>query len=230
MQTNFDFLTGRKNNVLENYQDHLLHSEMITSFKELQRLAKDEAGIDLKIISSFRSFQAQKSIWNKKVSGERKVFDDNEKEVNLELLSDFEKVNAITRFSAIPGTSRHHWGTDIDVFDQSCSSRDNVALQPSEYSDNGIFSNLNSWLTEKITNNHSFGFFRPYKEDQGGIHPEAWHLSYSPLSQIFKETYSLEVFEKNIELSDIALRDTILKNIEYYYDKLIIRVDAPFQM
>ncbi len=32
-------------------------------------------------------------------------------------LSDLEKCKAMLRWSAVPGASRHHWGTEIDIFD-----------------------------------------------------------------------------------------------------------------
>ena len=48
--------------------------------------------LDLDIVSSFRCFERQEIIWNKKVCGERKVFDDNENEVDLSYLSDQNKM------------------------------------------------------------------------------------------------------------------------------------------
>ena len=29
-----------------------------------------------------------------------------------------EAINEIIRFSTLPGTSRHHWGTEIDIIDE----------------------------------------------------------------------------------------------------------------
>lgn len=230
MKTSFNFLTGRSSINLLEWKDHLLHAEVLPQFLKLKSLAKFEANIDLEIISSFRCFQRQEIIWNNKVLGERKIFDDNEQEVILSGLTDGEKVDAITRFSAIPGASRHHWGTDIDIFDSSKLKKENVKLIPSEYSHTGSFSKLTSWINEKISSNESFGFYRPYERDLGGIHPEAWHLSYGPLSSKYQEAYNIEKFIKNLEKSDFLLKDYLIEHSSKYFEKLLLNVNPPPQM
>jgi LAS superfamily LD-carboxypeptidase LdcB len=75
------------------------------------------AGFDLRIASAWRSFERQRDIFNAKIRGERAVLDDADRPVDLSRLSEREVVHAILRFSALPGASRHHWGTDLDVFD-----------------------------------------------------------------------------------------------------------------
>lgn len=230
MKTSFNLLTGKANKHLIEWEEHLIHEEVLPYFLKLKSLAKSEANIDLSIVSSFRCYQRQEIIWNNKVIGERKVFDDHENEVHMENLSDREKVNAITRFSAIPGASRHHWGTDIDIFDQAQLKKGDVKLHPSEYSDTGCFSKLTSWLSEKIACNQSFGFYRPYESDLGGIHPEAWHLSFAPLSRIFEESYNIDTFTKNLEKSEFFLRDFLLENSSEYFKKLLLNVTPAPQM
>jgi hypothetical protein len=32
-------------------------------------------------------------------------------------LGETERLHAILHWSALPGTSRHHWGTDLDIYD-----------------------------------------------------------------------------------------------------------------
>ena len=227
MQTRFEFLTGRDNKYLVEFEEQRIHKDMLAAFKKLQEMAKQEADIDLAILSSFRSFDSQAIIWNKKVDGERKIFDDNENIVNPNALSEKELIDAITRFSAIPGASRHHWGTDIDVYDRSILAKEKIALQPSEYSEAGVFSKLTNWLDKKIEKNESCGFYKPYSSDQGGIHPEAWHLSYSPLSLDFQNEYTIDTFIKNISESQIKLKESLLQNAENLYDRLLVRVNLP---
>ena len=72
---------------------------------------------NLQPASSFRDFERQQLIWNGKFSGERKVHDDAGNPLDLALLDDWQKAQAILRWSALPGGSRHHWGTEIDIFD-----------------------------------------------------------------------------------------------------------------
>ncbi len=224
MKNNFNFLTGREEKTIISYENQSVHKDMLPSFLALKLKAKKEAGINLTIASSYRSFERQKKIWNEKVQGIRKVFDDNESEVNLENLSESEKINMITRFSAIPGTSRHHWGTDIDIFDSNELDRCDLQLHPSEYSETGVFSKLESWLSECIENNENCGFFRPYKEDLGGIHPEPWHISFKPLAQEFFQEYTLSTFQKNLKDSDMLLKKVLLEQSELLYERLLLNI------
>lgn len=95
---------------------HFLQPEVVEAFLALQQGAK-EAGFNLQPASTFRDFERQKWIWNAKFNGERKVHDDNGTAIDMSQLSDFEKCQAMLRWSAVPGSSRHHWGTEIDIFD-----------------------------------------------------------------------------------------------------------------
>lgn len=230
MKTSFDLLTGRDDNQLIEFEDQRLEKDTLKAFIKLRDAAKREADIDLAIVSSFRGFDRQKLIWNKKVCGERKVYDDFEDEVDLSNLSPIQIVNAITRFSAIPGASRHHWGTDIDIFDRAACDKSAVQLQPSEYSETGIFAKLNSWLNDRIKAKDCFGFYKPFKTDLGGIHPEAWHLSFAPKSLDFQTDYTIEIFKQNLIQSDFKLNDVILENASELFDKLFIRLNQPPQM
>ena len=110
-------LTGREEtHLVELPSGHRLQAAAATAFTALQRDAR-AAGFDLAIASSFRSYSRQLAIWNGKAGGLRKVHDDAGHEVDINALAAPERLRAILRFSAIPGTSRHHWGTDLDVYD-----------------------------------------------------------------------------------------------------------------
>jgi LAS superfamily LD-carboxypeptidase LdcB len=87
------------------------------------------------------------------------------------------------RYSALPGTSRHHWGTDLDIYDAAAlGERQAVQLVPEEVAPGGVFDPLHCWLDERMAAGRSHGFFRPYGVDRGGVAPERWHLSYAPLA------------------------------------------------
>ena len=176
-------LTGRDDSHLLTLSDgHRLQAEVADAFAALQADARG-AGFELAIASSYRSFARQLAIWNGKASGERLVYDDSDLPVSLAGLTVTERLHAILRFSAIPGTSRHHWGTDLDVYDAAAVGPDyKVQLSPREVRAGGPFAALHDWLDARMAAGNSRGFYRPYNEDRGGVAPERWHLSYAPLS------------------------------------------------
>ncbi|MDG2048134.1 MAG: M15 family metallopeptidase [Halioglobus sp.] len=161
---------------------HRLQSEVALAFTALQSDAR-RAGFDLTIASSFRPFDRQLAIWNGKADGSRPIYDDQGRLVSIEPLSRTDQLHAILRFSAIPGTSRHHWGTDLDVYDAAAVPSDYpLQLSPVEAGPGGVFDRLHCWLDARLAAGESHGFFRPYGKDRGGVAPERWHLSYAPLS------------------------------------------------
>jgi LAS superfamily LD-carboxypeptidase LdcB len=161
---------------------HQLQGDAARAFAALQTDAR-QAGFELAIASSYRSFARQLAIWNGKASGSRPVYDDRDRPVPMAQLSPAQQLHAILRFSAIPGTSRHHWGTDLDVYDAGAVSPDyEVQLSGQEVAAGGVFDPLHCWLDGRMAAGESREFYRPYDRDRGGIAPERWHLSYTPLS------------------------------------------------
>jgi hypothetical protein len=161
---------------------HRLQASAAAAFAGLQRDAR-VAGFELAIASSFRSFARQLAIFNDKARGLRPVHDDSGAAVPLARLSPPERLRAILRYSALPGASRHHWGTDLDVYDAAATAPDyRVQLTPGEVAPGGVFDALHCWLDQRIAAGECRGFYRPYGEDRGGVAPERWHLSYAPLA------------------------------------------------
>jgi LAS superfamily LD-carboxypeptidase LdcB len=110
-------LTGLdESHLVSTMGNHRLQADVADAFAHLQRDAAS-AGFELVIASSFRSFSRQLLIWNAKAAGERPVHDDAGTALDMAVLPVQEQLHAILRYSALPGTSRHHWGTDLDVFD-----------------------------------------------------------------------------------------------------------------
>ena len=217
-RSDFNELTGRHSGEhMVAYQEHLLHPQVIEPFLAMQKKAKQEAGCQLELVSSFRSYQRQLCIWNEKACGVRKVYNSNGDVLDLKVMQPQDQIQAICRYSAIAGASRHHWGTDLDVYDAKVKSKDQVQLSEQECRED--FSLLHAWLDENLA---QFEFFRPYDKDTGGIAPEKWHLSFAPISNAYTEDYSLEVFEKNIQDSDLELKNHILQQLEYYFDTFVL--------
>jgi LAS superfamily LD-carboxypeptidase LdcB len=201
-----------------------LHYETVASFLAM-RDAAALAGIDLVPRSSFRDFQMQLGIWNRKWGGERPLYDRNGAQLERQQLSDAQAVDAILCWSAIPGGSRHHWGSDVDVIDAAAVPAGyTVELVPSEYAPTGIFARLNQWLDENM---RRFGFFRPYHTDRGGVSPEPWHLSYAPVSQPALESLSLSTLRRVLEASSIAGKPHVLTRLPEIYTRFLLAVDAP---
>jgi LAS superfamily LD-carboxypeptidase LdcB len=121
-----------------------LHYEVVASLLAMRDAAALE-GIDLQVCSSFRDFETQLAIWNAKWKGERPLYDRAGRPLKREELDDSDAVEAILTWSALPGGSRHHWGSDVDVIDAAAIPPGyKVQLLPSEYAEGGIFAKLNT--------------------------------------------------------------------------------------
>lgn len=115
---NIDILLGKDKELLQTVPGtkFLLHPQVREAFLKLQSLAALD-GIDLQLISAFRPYERQLEIWNSKARGERELLYDNGRIIDFNSLSPEDLMWTILRWSALPGASRHHWGTDFDVFD-----------------------------------------------------------------------------------------------------------------
>lgn len=201
-----------------------LHYEVVASLLAMRDAALLD-GIDLQVRSSFRDFQTQLGIWNAKWKGERPMYDRQGRLISRESLSDSETVDAILWWSALPGGSRHHWGSDVDLIDAAAIPPGyKVELLPSEYAEGGIFAKLSRWLDEHM---QTFGFFRPYRTDRGGVSPEPWHLSYAPVSLPALESLSLSMLRHVLEASEIAGKQHVLVRLPEIYTRYLLSIDPP---
>ncbi|MDF3013158.1 MAG: D-alanyl-D-alanine carboxypeptidase family protein [Cellvibrio sp.] len=197
-----------------------VHQQLCESLIFLQARAAN-AGFILKVASSYRSFARQLLIWNNKARGTRPVLDDAGEIIDLDRLSPRDKVFAILRWSALPGASRHHWGTDIDVYDGSSITPDyQLQLTVAETRGDGPFAGFHRWLDEELKQDDS-KFFRPYARDCGGIAPEPWHLSYAPLAELFSRQFNQEILRRQLEQTDLELKQTVLDNLDEIYQRFI---------
>ncbi len=146
-----------------------IHKDCYTAFKEMWAAAQKD-GISLVIRSATRNFDYQKGIWERKWTGITKV---SGKDLSKTIGDPKERALKILQYSSMPGSSRHHWGTDLDfnAFENS-------------YFEKGEGLKIYNWLLE---NAPKFGFFRPYTEKgtkrPHGYEEEKWHWSYEPLSK-----------------------------------------------
>lgn len=157
------------------------HPRAADAFDDL-RAAAARAGFDLRPFSSFRDLRTQAKIWARKWTGARPIYDRQGREIDGRSLSLEARIWAILGWSAAPGASRHHWGTEIDVVEgRAVDAGWRVELLPSETAPGGVFAELHAWLDGAIAEH---GFFRPYDEDpaRDGMNPEPWHLSFAEIA------------------------------------------------
>lgn len=151
-----------------------VRKEVLTAFLKMQNEA-NKNNISFKVISGTRNFTHQKRIWNYKW---------NEKYKNIPVEK---RVLKILEFSAMPSTSRHHWGTDLDLNNLNNS-----------YFSSGKGLKEYNWL---IKNASKFGFYQVYtskKNGRTGYNEEKWHWSYLPLSSIYLTFYNQKITNKDI--------------------------------
>ena len=148
-----------------------MQTEVYDAYRKMRQAAAAD-GITLTIISATRTFDSQRSIWLRKwnnLSG-----------------TDSVRVRQIMRYSSMPGTSRHHWGTDLDFI-----SVENA------YWTHGEGLKAYNWLK---ANAHKYGFYQPYTADPNrtGYAEERWHWSYLPIAAQYTYLYSTMITANDI--------------------------------
>jgi len=160
------------------------------SFQKMINAAKKD-GIKLYSLSSYRSFERQKNIWNRKYKALLKKKNPPQ-----------QIIKSIIEFSSIPGTSRHHWGTDLDIIDSS-KTRPVDPLLAKHYLKGGIYHDLYQWLNKK---GKDYGFYEVYTKDpkRTGYAYEPWHWSYAELSIPYLKQYLTIDLQKHWKTSSAA--------------------------
>ncbi|MCR6554880.1 M15 family metallopeptidase, partial [Aeromonas sp. CPF2-S1] len=191
------------------------------AFNDMQ-VAAAHAGFNLQAASSWRGFERQLAIWNGKWRGERPLLDAHNQPLDALQLGETERLHAILHWSALPGTSRHHWGTDLDIYDPDClPAGTRLALEPWEYEAGGWFADLREWLDDHM---NDFGFFLPYakgEQPDQGVAYEPWHLSFAPESDgLALDPAALALC---LERADIEGKECILAHL----DEILARYVTP---
>lgn len=154
----------------------LIRTEVWDAFLEMHAAAAAD-GIDLNILSATRNFEQQKTIWERKFGGKvskMSMIPTREDEIKF--------AKEVLMFSSMPGTSRHHWGSDIDI----------NSLEPT-YFETTQGKKEYAWL---VANAPKFGFCQPYTNKANGrtgYEEEKWHWSYLPISVPYLDQYREKV-------------------------------------
>lgn len=147
-----------------------LRIEAYQAFKKMHQAAA-EAGVQLTIISATRTFDYQKNIWENKW--------DRPKYMGWERM---DVARDILKYSSMPGSSRHHWGTDIDL-----NSLDNAWFESAR----GM--KMYTWMCENAA---EFGFKQVYTSKENGrqgYNEEKWHWSYMPIAYKMLDAYNIQI-------------------------------------
>ena len=191
---------------------HRLTAATAAAFNDMQVAAAYE-GFNLQDASSWRGFERQLAIWNGKWRGERPLLDADNQPLDALQLDDMERLHAILRWSALPGTSRHHWGTDLDIYDPDCLPvGTRLALEPWEYEAGGWFADLGEWLGDHMAD---FGFFLPYAKPLDaaqGVAYEPWHISFAPESG--EQRLDPDALALCLQQADIEGKECILAHLD----------------
>ena len=218
-------LTGRATTHVVQRDDlrAAIHRDVLEPFLAVKAAAAN-AGIDLEIASGFRDFGAQLRIWNMKYRGERPLYDVTGNVRDHASLTTSERIDGILCWSALPGASRHHWGSDIDVIDRAAMPENyRYRLVPEEYATGGVFDALNSWLAGNIAR---FGFYRPYAEYRGGVNPEPWHLSFAPIATPALQLLTPELIAAIVRDSELLGKDEVLARLPAIYRTYVVNISA----
>jgi len=168
-----------------------LQTRVYDSFIKMYNAAL-ENGIDLKILSGTRNFNEQKAIWERKWKSNS----------NLKPL---DNAKTILRYSSMPSSSRHHWGTDIDL----------IRLNNSYFETNRGKKEFD-WLTKHA---NSFGFYHVYTpktDGRQGYNLEKWHWSFLPLASKYLNFYNKTINYNDFKEFDGAYLAKELQIIEHY--------------
>lgn len=164
---------------------YYMRKDAYEAFVEMYAAAAKDS-VYLQIISATRNFNRQKSIWEAKWSGARLL--EGRENAPTVYPDPTERALAILRWSSMPGTSRHHWGTDIDL-----------NRLTNEYFADGEGLRIYQWLAAHAA---EFGFCQPYspkgEERPYGYNEEKWHWSYMPVARQLTELARRELSNEQI--------------------------------
>ena len=179
-----------------------MNKEARIAFEKMKTAALKD-GINIEVISAYRSFQKQKNI-----------FENKYKRFINEGLNPIQSVEKIIEYSTIPGTSRHHWGTDIDIIDANYPKPKSV-LEEENFYGNGPYCHLKNWMDR---HSESYGFYEVYTKNPNrkGVKYEPWHFSYAPVSKPMLKEY------KKLDIQRILKEEKILGH-ECFTEKFIFK-------
>jgi LAS superfamily LD-carboxypeptidase LdcB len=198
--------------------------QAVKPFLNLRKAARAQ-GIDLVPLSSFRDFDRQLGIWNGKFRGEKPMVDAAGNRLDAAALAPRERVAAILLWSALPGASRHHWGTDLDLIDGNVNAEGYPdKLTREAFAAGGPFASLDRWLEDHAAR---FGFFRPFQGVRSGVQPEPWHVSFAPVAEKARRNLSEQVLRAAIAAAPLLGKEIVLEQLDQLHARYVETIDLP---
>lgn len=167
-----------------------LRTKTLEKFREMATQLCRDTGIVLSLASDHRSAEEQRGIWlGKRAQGAGLARERGCTLAPSGAARERSLALCILKYNSMPGSSRHHWGSDIDI-----SSTEN------SYWTAAKGKKIKAWLD---ANAARYGFCQPYADKAAGIrkagyNDEAWHWSYMPLAAPMLEEYKAKVTDKDI--------------------------------
>jgi hypothetical protein len=128
-------------------------------------------------------------------------------------------------WSALPGASRHHWGTDLDLVDRkACEAGHQIKLTREEFATGGPLAHLDLWLE---ANAPRFGFFRPFQGVRSGVQPEPWHFSFAPIAEKARQRLSPQVLRTAITGAPLLGKEVVLAHLDELHARYVAAIDLP---
>ena len=155
------------------------------------RAAALKDGVTLTILSGTRSFYDQSNKW-----------EDKWYKPEFATYTKKNKVIHMLRWWSMPGTSRHHWGTDVDLTNMELSFYGSAKGKK-----------MYAWMQ---ANAAKYGFHQPFNANRpSGYQEEKWHWSYVPLSKVYLSEYVRRITYADItgvKGAEVATDIDIIKN------------------
>ncbi len=187
-----------------------LREESCNAYLAMKKAAYT-AGFDMKLVSGYRDYYRQEAIWNRKYV----------KYTDIQGLSPTEAIAKIVEYSTIPGTSRHHWATEVDIIDGYPKTSGDV-LVPEKFEAGGPFEGFKKWLDK---NANTYGFHLVYTDNyfRKGFKYEPWHYSYAPLSKPMLKQYRKVNILKHISSASFEGSEHLTRSLilDYIHDNIL---------
>lgn len=167
-----------------------IRKEAFDAFTKMKNAALRDK-ISIQVVSSYRNFAHQNRIWERKY-----------KNFTQQGLTPEQAIQKIIEYSTIPGTSRHHWGTDMDIIDANVAQPKDV-LSPGHFEGQGCYVNLKQWM-DSYSKDYEFHLVYTNKPGRKGFKYEPWHYSYKPLSCNYLKAY------RKLNLKEILNRESLM--------------------
>ncbi len=167
---------------------------VMRAFGRLKEQAKAD-GWNLILVSGYRSYRDQRRVWNQSDDSYLQRGATNQKK----------RVKAVMSLVSVPGLSRHHWGTELDISESSLRGQ-LVNVEPDTP---GKVLKFYAWMQN---NAPQYGFCQVYLGRKGSVHSEPWHWSFLPYSKKYQRQFMAikdfkRIFDINVEDVDYLMKN-----------------------